>query len=105
MKFSPKFRTKKLGMIYTILGSFCSFFIGKGPDVWSEIRLRKIPDKQALSYAAMIIFIFGCLLVILFLEIGEQLDGRINLYTDRQTESIRRNSIKGICDREYRYVF
>ena len=26
MKFSLKSRTKKLGMIYTILGSFCSFF-------------------------------------------------------------------------------
>ena len=25
MKFSPKCRTKKLGMIYNILGSFCSF--------------------------------------------------------------------------------
>ena len=28
MKFSPKCRTKKLGII---LGSFCSFLIGKGP--------------------------------------------------------------------------
>ena len=26
MKFSTKCRTKKLGMIYTILLSFCSFF-------------------------------------------------------------------------------
>ena len=26
MKFSPKCRTRKLGMINTILGSFCSFF-------------------------------------------------------------------------------
>ena len=31
MKFSPKCRTKKLGMIYTILGSFCSFLIGEEP--------------------------------------------------------------------------
>ena len=26
MKFSPKCRTKKLGVIYTNLGNFCSFF-------------------------------------------------------------------------------
>ena len=33
MKFSSKCRTKKLklGIIYTILGSFCSFIIGTGP--------------------------------------------------------------------------
>ena len=29
MKFQPKCRTKKLGMIYTILGSFAHFLIGK----------------------------------------------------------------------------
>ena len=38
MKFSPKCRTKKLGIIYTILGSFCSFLNWKGP----KIRPRKI---------------------------------------------------------------
>ena len=26
MKFAPKCRTKKLGMLYSILGRFCSFF-------------------------------------------------------------------------------
>ena len=31
MKFSPKCRSKKWGMIYTILGSFAHFWIGKGP--------------------------------------------------------------------------
>ena len=30
MKISSKCRAKKLGMIYTILGSFSSFLIGKG---------------------------------------------------------------------------
>ena len=30
MKFSPKCRTKKLGMIYTIVGSFCYFLNWKG---------------------------------------------------------------------------
>ena len=30
MKFSPKSRTKKLGIIYTILGSFCSFLNWEG---------------------------------------------------------------------------
>ena len=29
MKFSPKYKAKKLGMIYTILGSFAHFLIGK----------------------------------------------------------------------------
>ena len=39
MKFQPKCRTKKLRMIYIILGSFCPFFlIGKGP----IFRPRKI---------------------------------------------------------------
>ena len=31
MKFSPKCRTKNMGMINTILGSFGSFLIGKEP--------------------------------------------------------------------------
>ena len=31
MKFLPKCKTNQLGMIYTILGSFRSFLIGKGP--------------------------------------------------------------------------
>ena len=47
MKFSPKCRTKKLGMIYTILGRFCSFLIGMEPniraDIRPQIRPRKIP--------------------------------------------------------------
>ena len=45
MKFSPKYRTKKLGMIYTILGSFYPFFNWEGVDIWSLIRLRKIPGN------------------------------------------------------------
>ena len=36
MNFSPKCRTKKLGMIFTSLGIFCSFFN------W-EMRPRKFP--------------------------------------------------------------
>ena len=40
MKFSPKYRTKKLGMIYTILGSFCSFILF---EIQPQIRPRKIP--------------------------------------------------------------
>ena len=31
MECSPKCRTKKLGMIYTILEVFVHFLIGKGP--------------------------------------------------------------------------
>ena len=44
MKFSPKCRTKKLGIIYTTLGSFCSFLNWEGADIRPQIRPRKIPD-------------------------------------------------------------
>ena len=40
MKLSPICRTKKLGMIYTILEIFCSFLNLGGP----QTRPRKIPD-------------------------------------------------------------
>ena len=44
MNCSPKCRTKKLGMIYTILGRFCSFFLNwEGADIRLQIRPRKIP--------------------------------------------------------------
>ena len=49
MKFSPKCRTKKFGMIYTILGSFCSFFIWEGADIQPQIRPRKITGSFKLS--------------------------------------------------------
>ena len=45
MKFSPKCRTKKLGMIYTILGSFCSFINWEGADIRPQISPRKIPAE------------------------------------------------------------
>ena len=41
MKFLPKCRTKKLGMICTILGSFCSFLNWEGADIQPEIRPKK----------------------------------------------------------------
>ena len=41
MKFSPKCRTKELGMIYNILGSFCSFRIGAV--IRPQIKPRQIP--------------------------------------------------------------
>ena len=41
MKYSPKCRTKKLGLFSTILGSFCS-----GTDIQSQIRPRRIPDQD-----------------------------------------------------------
>ena len=44
--FSPKCRTKKLGIICTILGSFCSFLKWEGADIRPQIRPRKIPDVQ-----------------------------------------------------------
>ena len=45
MKFSPNLicRAKKLGMIYIILVSFCSFFNLKGAVIRPQIRPRKIP--------------------------------------------------------------
>ena len=43
MKFSPKCRTKKLGMICTILGSFCSLLNPEGGNIWPKIRPGKIP--------------------------------------------------------------
>ena len=41
-RFSPKCRTKKLGMIYTILGMFCSFLNWEGADIRPQISPRKI---------------------------------------------------------------
>ena len=49
MKFSPKCRTKKLGMICTILGSFCSFLNWEGAAVWPQIRPGKIPGTKILQ--------------------------------------------------------
>ena len=43
IKFSPKYRAKYLGMIFKILGSFCSVFNWKGANIWPQIRPRKIP--------------------------------------------------------------
>ena len=43
MKCSPKCRSKKLGMIYSILESFCSFLNWEGADIRHQIRPRKIP--------------------------------------------------------------
>ena len=48
MKFSPKCRTKNLGMIYTILVSFWSFLNWEGADIQPQISPRKIPDQDEL---------------------------------------------------------
>ena len=45
MKFSPKCRTKKLGMIYTVLRSFCSFLNWEGAIIQPQIEPRKIPEQ------------------------------------------------------------
>ena len=48
-RFSPKCTTKQLGMIYTILGSFCLFLNWEGADIRPQIRPRKIPvEKQTV---------------------------------------------------------
>ena len=49
MKFAPKCRNKKLGMIYTILGSFCSFLNWIGAIIRPQIRPRKIPALQKIA--------------------------------------------------------
>ena len=49
MKFSLKYRINKLGMIDTILGSFCSFFNLEGADIRPQIRPMKIPDMKLTS--------------------------------------------------------
>ena len=41
MKFSPKCRTKKLGMICTTFGSFCSYFKSDGADIGPKSGLEK----------------------------------------------------------------
>ena len=43
---NKKCRPKKLGMIYTILGSFWLFLNWLRADIWPEIRPRKIPVKH-----------------------------------------------------------
>ena len=50
MKFSPKCRTKKWGVIYTILGSFCSFLNWEGTDILPQIRLRKPPEISFVNF-------------------------------------------------------
>ena len=50
MKFLPECRTNKLGMVYTILGSDCSFFNWEGADVWLQIRLKKIPERKHVPF-------------------------------------------------------
>ena len=48
MVFSPECRTKKLNMIYTSMGSVCSFLYWEGADDWPQIRPRKIPESNKL---------------------------------------------------------
>ena len=62
MKFSPKCRTKKLGMIYTILGSFCSFSNWEGANIRPQIRLRKIPgmgDVLVGQVSYVVVHLYG----------------------------------------------
>ena len=45
MTFSTKYRSKALGMLFTIiLESFCSILFWEGANVQNQIRPRKIPD-------------------------------------------------------------
>ena len=49
MKFSSKCRTQKLGMIYTVLESFCSLFNWEGAVIQPQIRPRKIPAVVTIT--------------------------------------------------------
>ena len=54
MKFSPKCRSIKLGMIYTILGSFCSFLNRVGADVRPQNKPRNMAgDKGTYIFTIM----------------------------------------------------
>ena len=61
MKFSPKCRTKKLGKIYTVLGSFCSFFHWLRADIRSQIRPRKMAGFSAAGTPGAVYF--TCLMI------------------------------------------
>ena len=43
VKFSSKCRAKELGMLFTILGSFCSYLDWEVADIQPQNRPRKIP--------------------------------------------------------------
>ena len=58
MKFSPKCRAMKLGMIYTILGGFCSFFNWEGADIRPQIR--KIPVHTSILKLCPLGISSGC---------------------------------------------
>ena len=50
MKFSPKCRTKRLGIINTILKFLLIFDLGReGADIGPLIRLWKIPEHEKRS--------------------------------------------------------
>ena len=59
MKFSPKCRTKKSGMIYTIFGSFCFFLNWDRADILPQIRPRKIPDLELKRWTELTTSIFA----------------------------------------------
>ena len=61
MKFSPKCRNKKLGMIYTILGSLCSFLNWEETIIQPQIRPRKIP-----------VHVFSCFVTLKFRARSQQ---------------------------------
>ena len=56
MKFSPKCRTKKLGIIYTILGSFAHFLIVMGLILGPKSGLGKsLPVNIIINISAAVI--------------------------------------------------
>ena len=43
MTFSPKCRAKSLGILFTILGTVCSFLNWEEADIKPQVRPNKIP--------------------------------------------------------------
>ena len=68
MKFSPKYRSKILGMIYIILGSFCSFLDWKGADIG--------PKNQAQENPCVMWWI---IMLLFFLKVDSQVDLNVSL--------------------------
>ena len=60
MNFSPKCRTNKLGMMYTILESFRSFFNWERADIWPQTRPRKIPVLSIIESSYEILVLPAC---------------------------------------------
>ena len=91
MKFSPKCRSKKLGMTYIILGSFCSFFIWEGADVQ--------PKNHALENPC----VMWWLICFFFLKVDSQVDLSVSLYAGEFCYVVDHNAGIFLCSRGLKF--